>query len=102
MATIYDIKPTFQKLLRPIVEKLASLNVTPNQVTVAACVISILFGSLMAVMPHNTAILWFLPVILFIRMALNAIDGILAKEFNMQSSLGAILNELTDMNSDVA
>ena len=35
-------------------------------------------------------------------MALNAIDGMLAREHNMESSLGAILNELGDVLSDVA
>jgi CDP-diacylglycerol--glycerol-3-phosphate 3-phosphatidyltransferase len=35
-------------------------------------------------------------------MALNAIDGILAKEHNMTSDAGAMLNELGDVISDVA
>jgi len=33
-------------------------------------------------------------------MALNAIDGMLAREHHMQSKLGAILNELGDVVSD--
>jgi CDP-diacylglycerol--glycerol-3-phosphate 3-phosphatidyltransferase len=43
-----------------------------------------------------------LPMALFLRMALNAIDGMLAREHHMKSSLGAILNELGDVVSDVA
>ena len=44
---------------------------------------------------------WFLvPVVLFIRMALNAIDGMLAREHNMQTQLGCVLNELGDVVSD--
>ncbi len=35
-------------------------------------------------------------------MALNAIDGMLAREHAMQSSLGALLNELGDVLSDSA
>jgi CDP-diacylglycerol--glycerol-3-phosphate 3-phosphatidyltransferase len=35
-------------------------------------------------------------------MALNAIDGMLAREHDMQSPLGAMLNELGDVLSDVA
>ncbi len=35
-------------------------------------------------------------------MALNAIDGMLAREFNQQSTLGAILNEVGDIISDAA
>jgi CDP-diacylglycerol--glycerol-3-phosphate 3-phosphatidyltransferase len=43
-----------------------------------------------------------LPVTLFLRMALNAIDGMLAREHNQKSRLGAMLNELTDVASDAA
>jgi CDP-diacylglycerol--glycerol-3-phosphate 3-phosphatidyltransferase len=35
-------------------------------------------------------------------MALNAIDGMLAREFRQQSRLGAYLNELGDVVSDAA
>jgi CDP-diacylglycerol--glycerol-3-phosphate 3-phosphatidyltransferase len=40
------------------------------------------------------------PVVLFLRMALNAIDGMLAREHDMKSRLGAVLNELGDVASD--
>lgn len=35
-------------------------------------------------------------------MALNAIDGMLAREFNQKSRLGALLNEIGDIVSDAA
>ena len=38
MASIYDLKPKFQNLLRPITRALAGAGVTANQVTVAALV----------------------------------------------------------------
>jgi CDP-diacylglycerol--glycerol-3-phosphate 3-phosphatidyltransferase len=41
-----------------------------------------------------------LPVLLLVRMALNAVDGMLAREYNMKSRLGALLNELGDVASD--
>jgi CDP-diacylglycerol--glycerol-3-phosphate 3-phosphatidyltransferase len=43
-----------------------------------------------------------LPLWLFLRMAFNAIDGMLAREFGQQSRLGGFLNELTDVISDAA
>jgi CDP-diacylglycerol--glycerol-3-phosphate 3-phosphatidyltransferase len=46
--------------------------------------------------------LFLLPPILFVRMALNAIDGMLAREFAQKSALGAVLNELGDVVSDTA
>ena len=33
--TLYDLKPRFQSLLRPLVHRLATAGVTANQVTVA-------------------------------------------------------------------
>jgi CDP-diacylglycerol--glycerol-3-phosphate 3-phosphatidyltransferase len=41
-----------------------------------------------------------LPLFLAVRMALNAMDGMLAREFGQKSNLGAYLNELTDVISD--
>jgi CDP-diacylglycerol---glycerol-3-phosphate 3-phosphatidyltransferase len=43
-----------------------------------------------------------LPLVLFIRMALNAIDGMMAREFGQKSTLGMYLNELTDVVADAA
>jgi CDP-diacylglycerol--glycerol-3-phosphate 3-phosphatidyltransferase len=36
LATIYDLKPRFQALLRPIAASLARAGISTNQVTVAA------------------------------------------------------------------
>ena len=43
-----------------------------------------------------------LPLWLFVRMGLNAIDGMLAREFAQKSRLGAYLNEICDVVSDAA
>ncbi|MBL8908149.1 MAG: CDP-alcohol phosphatidyltransferase family protein [Rhizobiales bacterium] len=102
MASIYDIKPRFQALLRPVTEKLAAANVTANQVTVAAMALSIGHGLLIAFAPWQRLWLLLLPVTLFLRMALNAIDGMLAREHKQKSRLGAMLNELSDVISDAA
>jgi phosphatidylglycerophosphate synthase len=48
------------------------------------------------------ALLLLLPVWLFARMALNAIDGMMARELNMATRLGAVLNEVGDVLSDLA
>jgi CDP-diacylglycerol--glycerol-3-phosphate 3-phosphatidyltransferase len=42
------------------------------------------------------------PAWLFARMALNAIDGMLAREFHQKSVLGGYLNEIGDVVSDAA
>ena len=102
MVTIYDLKPRFQNLLRPICQRLADRGVTANQVTVFALVLSCVHGIALAVWPGHTVLLLLLPVTLFIRMALNAIDGMLAREHGQKSRLGAILNELSDVIADIA
>lgn len=102
MASVYDLKPRFQALLRPLVVRLAARGITANQVTIAAVVLSIIGGGLIAWKPFETWPLLLLPLILLLRMGLNAIDGMLAREFGQQSKLGAILNELGDVVADTA
>lgn len=102
MASIYDLKPRFQSLLRPLVKDLAGRGVSANQVTFFAMLLSFFSGGLIALNPENRPLLLIIPVVLFIRMALNAIDGMLAREHDMKSPLGAILNELGDVFSDAA
>jgi CDP-diacylglycerol--glycerol-3-phosphate 3-phosphatidyltransferase len=102
MASIYDLKPKFQALLRPIVGRLAAAKVTANQVTIAAAALSGLTGALLLRYPTSRWALFAVPAVLFLRMALNAIDGMLAREHNQKSRLGAVLNELGDVLADAA
>lgn len=99
--TLYDIKPRFQDLLRPLVKRLYAWGATANQVTCTATLLSILCGAVLIWFPYPPLFL-ILPFFLFLRMALNAIDGMLAREFNQKTSLGAILNETGDLISDAA
>lgn len=102
MPSIYAIKPAFQNILRPLVGKLAQRGVTANQVTIAALLLSLAAGAALAFAGTHAAVLLALPAVLLVRMALNAVDGMLAREHGMKSALGAILNELCDVVSDAA
>ncbi len=102
MPSIYDLKPAFQNLLRPLVRGLAGTGVTANQVTLAAMALSFATGAVIALQPTSTGLLLLLPLVMFLRMALNAVDGMLAREHNQKSRLGAVLNELCDVLSDAA
>ncbi|MBM4208763.1 MAG: CDP-alcohol phosphatidyltransferase family protein [Gammaproteobacteria bacterium] len=97
MASIYDIKPAFQNLLRPITQRLAEKGVTANQVTIATLILSLIVGLALTAAGQHKAVFLLVPVVMLVRMALNAIDGMLAREHNMKSPLGAILNELCDV-----
>lgn len=99
--TLYQIKPAFQRLLRPLMFWLNRHRVTPNHVTLAAMALSFITGAVLIIFP-NPRLFFLLAIVLIIRMALNALDGMLARECNQQSRLGAILNETGDVLSDIA
>jgi CDP-diacylglycerol--glycerol-3-phosphate 3-phosphatidyltransferase len=100
MGSLYAFKPAFQALLRPVVGVTAQANVTPNAITLGSLGICAGYGALLAVTGSRTAFL-LLPAILLLRMALNAIDGMLAREHGKASALGARLNEFADVLSDI-
>jgi CDP-diacylglycerol--glycerol-3-phosphate 3-phosphatidyltransferase len=100
--TLYQLKPAFQTLLRPATLALWRSGVTANQVTVSAAVLSVTTGVVMATYSPHPRVLLLLAPVLLLRMALNAIDGVLAREFGLESRSGAILNELGDVISDTA
>ncbi len=102
MPTLYALKPAFQARLRPLVTRLARAGVTANQVTIAAASLSIATGALIALHADRTEVFWLLPAVLFVRMAMNAVDGMLAREHGQASRLGIYLNELGDFVSDLA
>lgn len=101
MPTIYDLKPSFQRLLHPVCDWLAQHGITPNQLTVGTAVMSLAQGLWLTLAPGARLPLLVLPLVLFVRMGLNAIDGMLAKDNGLQTRLGALLNELGDVVSDI-
>jgi CDP-diacylglycerol---glycerol-3-phosphate 3-phosphatidyltransferase len=110
MISIYQAKSAFQNLLRPLVTKLAAWQISPNQVTTSAILLSGVTGLALVQstqianpwLPTTQQVLCSLPIALLVRMALNAIDGMLAREHGRKSALGCILNEMGDVISDVA
>ena len=102
MFSVYKFKSGFQNLLRPLVRFLANAGVTANSVTLFAFLLSLAVGILLALAPDSRIAYLAYPILLFVRMALNAMDGMLAREFEQKSYLGAFLNELCDVLSDAA
>lgn len=101
--SIYALKGRFQALLRPGVGALYRAGVSANAVTVAAALVSLAVAAMVYAWGPAQP-LWYLalPVWMLLRMALNAVDGMLAREFGQQSRLGAYLNELCDIVADAA
>ena len=102
MISVYKLKPKFQKLLQPLLLLLKRMGVSPNHITVFTIIFSIIIGYILFLGIQDR--FWFLIVAvgLFLRMMLNALDGMMAKQFNLQSKLGEILNEIGDVISDIA
>jgi CDP-diacylglycerol--glycerol-3-phosphate 3-phosphatidyltransferase len=100
--SIYQLKPRFQQLLQPLLAGLAKRHITPNQVTLLAMFLSIAYGIALTCYPQNKSLWLGLPIFMFVRMALNAIDGMLANFTQQKTAFGAILNELGDQVSDAA
>jgi CDP-diacylglycerol--glycerol-3-phosphate 3-phosphatidyltransferase len=102
VATIYDFKPRFQALLRPIAAALAARGLKANDVTLGALLLSAAQGAWIALDPTSRWPLLMLPLTLFLRMAMNAIDGLMAKEHRQATPTGAVLNEVSDVAADAA
>lgn len=101
MISVYQLKSKFSDILRPLCNFLAEHKITANMVTISAFLLSVAVGIIIYLYaPNNVMIFWILPVSLFIRMALNNIDGVIAREHNQKTNIGAIYNELGDILSD--
>ena len=102
MPSVYDLKPAFQQILRPLVARLVSAGIRPNHLTLAALAGSLFVGIAIAIFHADSRALLLLPAWLLVRMALNAMDGMAAREHRMTSRLGGALNEVSDVASDLA
>ncbi|HTD91551.1 MAG TPA: CDP-alcohol phosphatidyltransferase family protein [Burkholderiales bacterium] len=102
MTSTYQLKSRFQSLLRPLAAHLYRAGVTANQITIGACLISVALGAAALAFPQRHYLFLFIALWCLLRMAANALDGVLAREFGQASRLGAVLNELGDVISDVA
>jgi CDP-diacylglycerol---glycerol-3-phosphate 3-phosphatidyltransferase len=100
MISVYKIKPKFQQLLRPVLELLHKMGITANAITWSGILLSLAAGILFWIHPYGKIFI-LIPIVLFLRMAINALDGMMARTYNMQSKAGEMLNELGDVFSDL-
>lgn len=98
--SIYRLKSTFQELLMPICKKMNNMGITPNQITFFTMILSIVFSLLLYNFHGYTWLFLLVPIFFLKRMALNALDGMIATEFNKKTKLGIYFNEIGDIISD--
>ncbi len=101
MISVYKLKPKFQQLLMPISNFLHRKKVTANQITIGSIALSMIIALLFWYADRFPIFFLALPVGLLLRMALNALDGMMARLFNQTSKRGEVLNEVGDIVSDV-
>jgi CDP-diacylglycerol--glycerol-3-phosphate 3-phosphatidyltransferase len=82
MISIYNIKPKFQQFLSPVLHLLHKSGVTANQITSASLILSLLIGIAFWFAADYPVLFLALPVGLFLRMALNALDGMMARTYS--------------------
>ena len=96
--SVYQLKPKFQQVLTPLMRQMRNYKISPNHLTWTGLGISLIGGGILFIYPH---ISWLLAPILLCRMCLNALDGMMARKYYLESRQGAILNELGDLISDL-
>jgi CDP-diacylglycerol--glycerol-3-phosphate 3-phosphatidyltransferase len=100
---IYTIKPLFQKFLNPVKNLLVKLKIHPTSINIAALIISIALGAIImyAGLFGKLMLLVSVPILAFVRTALNALDGMVARELKVgNQKFGEVLNEFIDRLSD--
>ena len=102
MISIYKIKPKFQQLLMPLLKLLKGWGISPNAITILSIILSFALSYFFWNASDCSSYFLIVAFGLLLRMMLNALDGMMARIYNLQSKLGEILNEVGDIISDVA
>ncbi len=99
---LYATKGAINERLLPLVDRLARAGATPDQVTLAAIPIAVLGGACLLASPAIPWLLLVVPVLVVVRLALNLLDGNLARRTGTIHPRGELYNEIGDRLADVA
>jgi CDP-diacylglycerol---glycerol-3-phosphate 3-phosphatidyltransferase len=99
---IYQVKPRFQQALGGVEARLVRRRVHPDYLTVGALLLSILGGFDLWASHWSRWFLLLIPVVAIGRTALNALDGLVARDTGLARPWGEVLNECCDRLADVA
>jgi phosphatidylglycerophosphate synthase len=97
---LYDIKPQFRQVLGRVLPVLKPIH--PDVLTWTALGCSVASAVLISFAKMNRWLFILIPFLLFLRIALNALDGLLAQTTGKARPFGEVLNEATDRLSDLA
>ncbi|MHB1261395.1 MAG: CDP-alcohol phosphatidyltransferase family protein [Thermoplasmatota archaeon] len=95
---VYGLKPRFRAALRPVLTFACRFH--PNAVSGAAVVFAVLAALALWQAPARPWLLLVAPVLFFLRIAANALDGMVAQERGLASPRGEMVNEFSDRVND--
>jgi len=99
---IYKVKAQFQRVLNPVKNIFIKLKISPTAINVWAVVFSILMGLAFFYSSQYRLLLIAVPFLAFLRIAYNALDGMVARETKAKNQKwGEVLNESLDRLSDI-
>jgi CDP-diacylglycerol---glycerol-3-phosphate 3-phosphatidyltransferase len=99
---VYAIKPAFQRSLGGAEAWLVARRVHPDVLTGAALGLAMLGGGLLYAGATAPGLLLLVPLVALGRIALNALDGLVARATGLARPWGEVLNEVSDRLADVA
>lgn len=99
--SLYGLKPRFVRSLDGLIDRLAERDVSPDVVTMTALPPGIGLASVVVLGAWWPPAWLAAPILALMVLALNAIDGQLARTAGKSSARGAVLNELVDRVGDI-
>ena len=97
---LYAIKPAFQKILTPVCDFCITMKITADHLNLAGLVSSGMMGTLFVFGKNHPTLFLAVPLFVFIRLATNALDGMVARKTGASSAIGEVHNEVLDRISD--
>jgi phosphatidylglycerophosphate synthase len=92
----------WQKALKPIVDLSVRRQVHPDVFTYSAIIISVIGAIGLYLAGSNHLWLWLIIPCAFLRLLLNLLDGLVARELQLADAFGEVKNEFGDRIADVA
>ena len=97
----YRMKPAWQRLFRPLVDRLVARRVSADLLTFAAVPVAALAGLCLALSYALPPLLLLVPLLAGARLILNLLDGQVARVGGTARPMGEVGNELADRLGDV-
>ena len=97
---LYDVKPKFRVLLQGLVPALSPIH--PDWITLGGLACSVLAAILFQWAEERRWLFLVIPLLLLVRITLNALDGLVAQATGKARAFGEVVNEGCDRLSDAA